>query len=93
MRMRLALLRQCWGTLHCHDAIITVARDLKHRLPRTYRMGAAFLSGASFSAISGMSSVGGGGANLFQSAFSTGVLFALLQGALYKVRLFVSFLC
>lgn len=48
-------------------------------------MGAAFLSGAAFSAVSGMSTVGGGGANAFQSAFSTGVLFALLQGAIYKL--------
>lgn len=29
--------------------------------------------------------MGGGGANALQSAFSTGVLFALLQGAIYKV--------
>ena len=32
-----------------------------------------------------MSQMGGGGANALQSAFSTGVLFALLQGAIYKV--------
>ena len=49
-------------------------------------MGAAFISGAAFSAVSGMSSMGGGGANAVQSAFSTGVLFALLQGAIYKVK-------
>jgi hypothetical protein len=48
-------------------------------------MGAAFFSGAAFSAVSGMSQMGGGGANALQSAFSTGVLFALLQGAIYKV--------
>jgi hypothetical protein len=50
-------------------------------------MGAAFFSGAAFSAVSGMSQLGGGGANALQSAFSTGVLFALLQGAIYKVCL------
>lgn len=48
-------------------------------------MGAAFFSGAAFSAVSGMSQMGGGGANALQSAFSTGVLFALLQGAIYKL--------
>lgn len=44
-------------------------------------MGAAFGSGACFSLISGMS----GGTNPVMSAFSTGVLFALLQGGLYKL--------
>ena len=44
-------------------------------------MGAAFGSGAAFSLVSGMS----GGKNPMMGAFSTGVLFALLQGGLYQV--------
>eukprot|EP00894_Picocystis_sp_ML_P000168 jgi/Pico_ML_1/50685/g1852.t1 len=44
-------------------------------------MMAAFGSGAAFTVVSGM----GGGPNLAVSAVSTGVVFALLQGAFYKI--------
>lgn len=46
---------------------------------------AGFGSGAAFSLVSGMS-----GANPFMGAFSTGVLFAALQGGFYQVGLYVS---
>ena len=42
---------------------------------------AGFGSGAAFSLVSGMTT-----GNPFQTAFSTGVLFAVLQGAFYQVR-------
>lgn len=72
---------------HSYAKFLTVLRRsmLARLILLCCRMGAAFFSGAAFSACSGMSQIGGGGANPFQSAFSTGVLFALLQGALYKV--------
>lgn len=45
------------------------------------RMIAGFGSGAAFSLVSGMTQ-----GNPLQGAFSTGVLFALLQGGFYQVR-------
>ena len=51
-------------------------------------MGAAFGGGVAFSLIGGMGA-GAAGANSagpLQQAFSTGVVFALFQGALAKVR-------
>lgn len=51
---------------------------------------AAFGSGACFSLISGLGKPGGGpgtgSANPLMAAFSTGVVFALFQGAFFKVR-------
>ena len=48
--------------------------------PACYRMIAAFGSGAAFSLVSGMA-----GPNPIPGAFSTGVVFALLQGGLFQV--------
>ena len=48
------------------------------------RMIAGFGSGAAFSLVSGMS---GPTANPFMAAFTTGVLFAALQGGFYQVQL------
>jgi hypothetical protein len=49
-------------------------------------MVAAFGSGAVFSAVSGM-----GGPNLAGNAVTTGIFFALIQGAIFKViKLFLS---
>ncbi len=52
------------------------------RRARARRMVAAFGSGVAFSLVSGMAT----GANPLQGAFTTGVFFALFQGAFHKAR-------
>jgi hypothetical protein len=59
---------------------VLLGHSLTAACSRFRRMIAAFGSGAAFSLVSGMS-----GANPVAGAFSTGVVFALLQGGIFKV--------
>lgn len=63
-------------------ACLSLASMSGFKLHDFCRMIAGFGSGAAFSLVSGMTQ-----GNPSQGAFSTGVLFALLQGAFYQVHM------